>query len=298
MQMLRRELGDGIATEACRACTLRNGETLVSALESYAVTPLQRENLERNREEQEHGATCLSSHPISISADLWYDCNFQCVLCGVRREHTALHRSEIGELFGFYAERAAHLHVSGGEPLLHPALLEFLGQPKKAPGALSMTTNGARLSTAILTQLLAFHFVNLHISLDSFDPTVFSALRAGGSFREVLAAVRRAVDFKAKAQAGRWYVALNVVPVAMNIAEMPQYLRRAADLGVDAVDVCRLEGDHPGYDFCRYPDLLRQEDRRAIAREIEAAIDEVELEITGFGPILAHLKDGVAGQPT
>jgi hypothetical protein len=91
-------------------------------------------------------------------------------------------------------------------------------------------------------------------------------------------------------------VALNVVPTALNITEMPSFLHRAADLGADAVDVCPVDGDHPQHDFMRHPGLLADIDPRALARAILQAIDELPaLEVGGFEPVVQCLECGADG---
>jgi len=73
-------------------------------------------------------------------------------------------------------------------------------------------------------------------------------------------------------------------------------LRRAAELGVDGIDFCSIDGDHPSHDFMRYPKLLDSLDMPALASSIRNTLRDIpDLEVTGINRIIQFL-DGSASQ--
>jgi len=280
----------------CAACAhFASGTGFHARLSCLVGSERQKKNLEQNRAEFLAGSTILESLPLCLSLDLSYSCNFRCVLCSLRLQADALPPREVAEAFGEYSATALHLHVSGGEPLLSRDFQRYIEQATNLPGALSITTNGSRLDAAVLEQFERFPRVNLHISVDTFDPLLFGRLREGGELSAILDAVELAVRFKHRVNSrcgeARWYIALNLLPTALNVEEMPTFLRRAAELDVDGVDICAIDGDHPEHDFMRNPDLIAHLDARSLATAIRRTTDELPaLEVGGLEPVVRLLE--------
>jgi hypothetical protein len=77
----------------------------------------------------------------------------------------------------------------------------------------------------------------------------------------------------------------------LNLDELPSILFRAAELGVDSVDLCPLDGDHPGYDFMRYPELLDEAKNKPLAEAIRDAFRVLPgLETSGFDRVLQCIE--------
>jgi hypothetical protein len=262
------------------------------SLLALALTSQQRGNLERNIAEFEEARADMESLPPSMSVDLWNACDLRCRLCETRFDLRANNASFVDELFDCYAQLLCNLQISGGEPLLHPRFLDYLGRPGQAPALLGITTSGVHLHDRVIDQLLDFSEVQLHISLDSFDAEVFEQLRCGATLETVVGAVRRAVRGKNAAQcrprSRRWYIALNVVVSAWNIRELPLLLENAAALGADGVHFCRIAGDFPTLDFFRYPDLLPCDEALDIAEILRKTMSRLPTLAVEGGDLLAN----------
>jgi len=140
----------------------------------------------------------------AIGSRVWfyatYRCNLVCTYCltesGPRAEPRALAATAIRRL----AEQALDLGftafgVTGGEPLLDPAmpeLLAYLGA--RAPTV--VLTNATLAGERLLPRLrpLAGSATALQISLDSADAAINDAARGRGSFARAVAAIRRLRD--------------------------------------------------------------------------------------------------------
>lgn len=263
-------------------------------------------NLQINKGEFLNGKIVLNSKPSALSADLWYKCNFRCIMCDLIHEDREMDCEVYTNLFNEYTKTAVHLHVSGGEPLLHKGFVRYLTSPNIIPSALSITTNGSLLNREIQEKLRQFYHVNLHISIDSFDQNIFSRMRPGSQYSKIMENLNHAVRTKNEIRKGKndnsWYICTQFLPCAFNINEFPSYIRRAADMGIDAIHVCEIAGEYPQYDFAINPGLLPDNAPEALVDEIKSAMSQCpELEFSGTEKLLSTLdrlsvKTGRSGE--
>lgn len=126
-------------------------------------------------------------------------CNFRCVYC-MAEDMQFMPRDEllsIDEMFtvaaSFVQMGVRKIRLTGGEPLVHPAIVPLVARLAKLPGLdeLAMTTNGSRL--AQLAQALKDSGLSrLNISLDSLKPDRFKILTRTGRLADVLAGIQAA----------------------------------------------------------------------------------------------------------
>lgn len=126
-------------------------------------------------------------------------CNFRCVYC-MAEDMQFMPRDEllsIDEMFtvaaSFVQMGVRKIRLTGGEPLVHPAIVPLVARLAKLPGLdeLAMTTNGSRL--AQLAQALKDSGLSrLNISLDSLKPDRFKALTRTGRLADVLEGIQAA----------------------------------------------------------------------------------------------------------
>jgi cyclic pyranopterin phosphate synthase len=129
-------------------------------------------------------------------------CNFRCPYCMPReRYHEHYEFLKTAERLGFEEiVRLARLFVAlgvrkfritGGEPLLRPALADLIGDLSTLRGVddIALTTNGMLLAQHAV-ELRAAGLQRATVSLDSLDPAVFARMAGGfGSPQEVLAGI-------------------------------------------------------------------------------------------------------------
>jgi hypothetical protein len=252
-------------------------------------------NLKINKDEFLNGNIVLSSKPASLSVDLWYKCNFRCIMCELVHEGSEMDYEVFTNLFNKYAKKAVHLHVSGGEPLLHSGFVQYLTSPNTIPSALSITTNGSLLNGEMQNNLKQFHNVNLHISIDSFAQKIFSRMRPGSQYSKVMENLNQAVRIKNEISKGNsdnsWYICIQFLSCVLNINEFPAYIRRAADMGIDAIHVCEIDGEYPQYDFSINPRLLDDITPDDLVDDIKFAMSQCpELEFSGTEKLVSTLN--------
>ncbi len=83
-----------------------------------------------------------------------------------------------------------HFLFTGGEPTLHPQLLEFLETVDSAGYSTQIMTNGTRMRNETAERLSRMsHLAKVQISLESTDPKINDAIYGKGLHRKVLQAV-------------------------------------------------------------------------------------------------------------
>ena len=83
--------------------------------------------------------------------------------------------------------------LSGGEPLLHPSVLDFAEKVKAAGNKVHLLTNGSLIDGANAKRIAAATDV-VKISLDGSSDTVHAATRGKGNFARVTRAIEMLLD--------------------------------------------------------------------------------------------------------
>ncbi len=127
-------------------------------------------------------------------------CDLACVYCRPNRRDgylpaerrlRASHWAALVE--GLVLRGVERIRITGGEPLVHPEVLEIVARIAEIPGVrdLAMTTNGTRLAE-LAAPLRAAGLRRLNISIDSLVPERFWQITRGGRLDDVLAGVSAA----------------------------------------------------------------------------------------------------------
>jgi len=134
-----------------------------------------------------------------------------------------------------------HVHLSGwGEPLLQPRLWDMAQAARSQGCTVSLTTNGMNLTEAIQVQVLE-HLDMVAVSLDGATAETFERLRPGADFQRVTQQVAALCASKRALGRSRPEVVLLFMKMRPNVAELPDLLQLAADLGVDRVNATNLD---------------------------------------------------------
>lgn len=125
-------------------------------------------------------------------------CNYACSYCmpdnpEFQKIQTSLNADEIFNIVkNLVPKGLEHVRITGGEPTLHPKLVQIV-QAVKAAGAsrIGMTTNGEKLFP-LLKHLSQAGLDNLNFSLDSLNEEKFSKITKRGNLSNVLKAILEA----------------------------------------------------------------------------------------------------------
>lgn len=141
------------------------------------------------------------AHPERISAPLTVylgateGCNLACAHCQAGSGPGPLGAFPPALLSRLFRELwelgCMQVHVTGGEPLLHPGLLPALDEAFALGLNVLLTTNGTLVDEALAEALAARPFRCLSVSIDGPDAQSHEALRGEGTLERALAGLRR-----------------------------------------------------------------------------------------------------------
>jgi len=167
-------------------------------------------------------------------------CNFRCTYCMPEEKYhrhfkflTTEERLDFAEIVRltrlFVATGVRKLRITGGEPLLRPALGDLIGDLRELPGVdeIALTTNGILLSQ-YAAGLKAAGLDRVTVSLDAIDKSIFREMSGGrGGLGRVLDGIKAALE------AGLTPVKVNaVVQRGVNDHVVPALLERFRGTGV------------------------------------------------------------------
>jgi MoaA/NifB/PqqE/SkfB family radical SAM enzyme len=140
--------------------------------------------------------------PLMVVLSMSYVCNARCPQCpytqsDIRETYEdALFMSQ--ELFKKIADECgqygSYLRLSGGgEPLLHPQMLELIEYAKNAGARVGLITNGSLLTPERVDRLLKAGTDMIEVSVDAADPETYGKIRIGLNFDRLVRHLRYAV---------------------------------------------------------------------------------------------------------
>jgi glycosidase/MoaA/NifB/PqqE/SkfB family radical SAM enzyme len=133
--------------------------------------------------------------------------------------------------------------VHGGEPLAAPILFDVLAALADArrgePYVAHLLTNGVLLTERTTARLVESGVRSISVSLDGAIAATNDAIRDGGRFETIVANLREAVRFRARAGADL-RLGVSAVVLAQNAGELDALVDLCADVGVDWIKLEEL----------------------------------------------------------
>jgi len=129
-----------------------------------------------------------------------------------------------------------------GEPLVHPRFEEAV-ELARGRFRLGLITNGTLLADHARKVAGAFDWVV--VSVDSFDPDLYSRLRVGSSIEDVEEGMLRLAE-AARARGRPVSLWVSVIAMRSNLEEIPDMVARASELGASGMIVSNLIPTGPG----------------------------------------------------
>ncbi len=137
--------------------------------------------------------------PLMVVVAASYVCNARCPHCPytqstIRQSYrdTPFIASDLfKKIADECGEHNAYLRVSGGgEPLLHPQIVELIEYAKSVGARVGLITNGSLLTPERVGRLLAANTDAIEISADAADRDTYSGIRVGLNFDKLIRNVR------------------------------------------------------------------------------------------------------------
>jgi radical SAM protein with 4Fe4S-binding SPASM domain len=153
-----------------------------------------------------------------------------------------------------------------GEPLLNEALFEMVAHLKRRNVYVLFNSNGILLDEKRQNAIIDTGLDELRISLDAASPQGYKRIRNSNKFNQIVQNLRTFLTLQKDHQAVTPRLSVWFLGTKDNIAEMPELLRLAADIGIGALHLQRLVyfQDHEGYGVARCEQTLQDSDDTAL----------------------------------
>ncbi len=162
--------------------------------------------------------------PLYVGLDITYQCMCRCSFCNRWniRDGNELLTQEYTQLFEEFKKIGVHaVVIGGGEPLLHPDILNILRRLHQLGIKVNLCTNGYLLDD-LASDLLDTGIEHITVSLDSVNPEIHDQLRGTrGLYRRA----EQGIEHIVRARRGVTpFVRARMVVHEQNFREIPQFL--------------------------------------------------------------------------
>jgi MoaA/NifB/PqqE/SkfB family radical SAM enzyme len=213
--------------------------------------------------------------PVCLYLEVTNRCNLLCETCPRTFEALEPPADMSWELFTRIVDQVpgvarAVLH-GVGEPMLVrelPAMIRYL---KDRGVYVLFNTNGTLLRPAKFQELIDTGLDELRVSLDAADAKTYLAVRGKDFFHRIVRDVRKFTAFQRQVDARTPLVSLWLTGLKETVAQLPAFVRLAAEMGVREVHLQRLVFDEAGFGMARAENTLFEQTRREEQDAIDAA---------------------------
>ncbi|HEV7998366.1 MAG TPA: pyrroloquinoline quinone biosynthesis protein PqqE [Planctomycetaceae bacterium] len=228
--------------------------------------------------------------PLGLLAELTYRCPLACPYCSnptsLRHEGTELTTEEWDRVLHEAAELGVlHVHLSGGEPLLHPGLPKLVATARALGLYSNLLTSGIPFSRARAETLRAAGLDHVQLSLQSDEAPLADKIAGRRSHQAKLEAARLIRELG-------WPLTLNVVLHRANIERLPQLITLAQELDADRLELANVQ--FYGWAYQNRAALLPDV---AALREAAACVTAARVRLKGRLRIDYVLPDALADRP-
>lgn len=182
--------------------------------------------------------------PVCLYLEVTNRCNLLCTVCPRTYEELEPPADMSWKLFRSIVDQIPNLAravLHGvGEPMLVKSLPRMVRYLKDRGVYVLFNTNGALLSERNGRMLIAASLDELRVSLDASNAASFRAVRGKNYFERILKNVRAFCDMQGREGHEKPRVSAWLTGLKETIAELPAFVRLAADAGVKDVYLQRL----------------------------------------------------------
>lgn len=177
------------------------------------------------------------SSPITFTANLYGKCNLQCPMCDVWTIPDKIYDKKFLDYLKVNIfSSVKHVDFYAGEPFIQNQtyeILEFIAQ-NNPDCRCEFTTNAQwSLTNKIKSILNRVKINNIHISIDSFDNTLYSKIRKNGNLNQALKTIKDLIFFfenEYEHKENQRYVEISTTVQKLNAIELPRFLKHVKDL--------------------------------------------------------------------
>jgi radical SAM protein with 4Fe4S-binding SPASM domain len=167
------------------------------------------------------------SAPTYVLWDITYACNLNCKHCLVAAGDQKTNPLPLDVIYRIIDQlvemKVFHINFLGGEPFMHPNIIEILTYASSFPIGVSVSTNGILVNPSLVKKLLNLNLFDIQISIDGLEET-------HDFFRGMIGAFAKAVEaVKLFSNAG-FRTTINTVMTKLNVNEIESLVDLAISL--------------------------------------------------------------------
>jgi radical SAM protein with 4Fe4S-binding SPASM domain len=179
-----------------------------------------------------------------------------------------------------------------GEPLLNQDLPAMIRHLKNRGVSVQFNSNGILLDESRQSELIAAGLDELRISLDAASPQGYKTMRNSNQFDRIVKNLRSFVDRIRHHPLSRLKLSLWYLGTRENIAELPDFIRLAASIGVSEVYLQRLVyfQDDGGYGVATPEKTLMDSNgkSRELVNQSQALAKQFDIQFSASGMAKPH----------
>ena len=191
----------------------------------------------------------LNDQPVELlELHLSYRCPNHCRFCSEAERMGAFRQypvswGMVATVLRRHAERGVtKLHLTGGEPTIHPRLIEALTMGRKLGMATSVSTNGVMLSREPFARLAVPLLDDCMFSLHGPKPAIHERLTGRpGSFEQAVGAMRTVLSVNPE-----FAIHVNIVVTQHNVDTLGETVKLAGELGASLIVVSNVSPEGNG----------------------------------------------------
>ena len=215
------------------------------------------------------------SDPVCLYLEVTNRCNLLCETCPRTFETLEPPADMSWSLFTRIVDQYPNISrvvLHGvGEPMLVKDLPRMIRHLKDRGTYVLFNTNGTLLQQKKFQGLIDCGLDELRVSLDAADRATYLKVRGKDFFQRIVRDVGKFIAFEREVGATAPRVSLWLTGLKETVAQLPDFVRLAAQMGVHEVYLQRLVFDDVGYGMARADSSLFEQTRADEQAAIEAA---------------------------
>ncbi len=224
--------------------------------------------------------------PVCLYLEVTNRCNLLCETCPRTFEELEPPADMSWELFTRIVDQVpnvARVVLHGvGEPMLVKHLPRMIRYLKDRNTYVLFNTNGTLLNPKKFPEIVATGLDELRVSLDAADRKSYAQVRGKDFFDRIVRDVGKFTTYLRETGANKPLVSLWLTGLKETVAQLPDFVRLAARMGVHEVHLQRLVFDATGYGMARAESSLFE----TTQQEEQAAIDAAQALANELGVVL------------
>ncbi|BCS88387.1 radical SAM protein [Pseudodesulfovibrio sediminis] len=173
--------------------------------------------------------------PEEVTITTTLRCNYRCTMCYQKHFDKDIDPKVYEQLEPIlpFVDR---LQIFGGEPLMYSHITDIYEQAHRNQCKITMISNGSLLTDSMCEAIVKNSVFHIKFSIDGGSQETYKKIR-GGNFFKVMKGIANITQNKIKYDSPFPDMHFNFLQMRSNMAELPQLISMASDIGVSSINV-------------------------------------------------------------